>query len=170
MAEPLRIALAGLGTVGIGVIELLETNRSTIERRAGRELQIVAVNARDRSRDRGVDLSRYVWVDDMQAMAERGDVDVVLELVGGSDGPALTLARAALDAGKGFVTANKAMIAHHGLALAEQAALRGVPLKFQPCVAFHGAPSTRRPLSYSSVSAGGKTQKTPALNGEVRSE
>ena len=135
MAEPLRIALAGLGTVGIGVIELLETNRSTIERRAGRELQIVAVNARDRSRDRGVDLSRYVWVDDMQAMAERGDVDVVLELVGGSDGPALTLARAALDAGKGFVTANKAMIAHHGLALAEQAALRGVPLKFEAAVA-----------------------------------
>ncbi|MBL43226.1 MAG: homoserine dehydrogenase, partial [Sphingomonadaceae bacterium] len=135
MAEPLRIALAGLGTVGIGVIELLETNRSTIERRAGRELQIVAINARDRSRDRGIDLSPYIWVDDMQAMAERGDVDVVLELVGGSDGPALTLARAALDAGKGFVTANKAMIAHHGLALAEQAALRGVPLKFEAAVA-----------------------------------
>lgn len=135
MAEPLRIALAGLGTVGIGVIELLETNRSTIERRAGRELQIVAINARDRSCDRGIDLSPYIWVDDMQAMAERGDVDVVLELVGGSDGPALTLARAALDAGKGFVTANKAMIAHHGLALAEQAALRGVPLKFEAAVA-----------------------------------
>jgi homoserine dehydrogenase len=135
MAEPLRIALAGLGTVGTGVIELLETNRSTIERRAGRPLEIVAVNARDRSRDRGVDLSPYAWVDDMQAMAERADVDVVLELVGGSDGPALTLARAALDAGKGFVTANKAMIAHHGLALAEQAALRGVPLKFEAAVA-----------------------------------
>ncbi|MEX0342156.1 MAG: homoserine dehydrogenase [Erythrobacter sp.] len=135
MAEPLRIALAGLGTVGTGVIELLETNRATIERRAGRGLEIVAVNARDRTRDRGVDLSRYAWVDDMQAMAERADVDVVLELVGGSDGPALTLARAALDAGKGFVTANKAMIAHHGLALAEQAALHGVPLKFEAAVA-----------------------------------
>ncbi|WP_421993342.1 homoserine dehydrogenase [Qipengyuania sp.] len=135
MAEPLRIALAGLGTVGTGVIELLETNRATIERRAGRALEIVAVNARDRTRDRGVDLSPYAWVDDMQAMAERSDVDVVLELVGGSDGPALTLARAALDAGKGFVTANKAMIAHHGLALAEQAALRGVPLKFEAAVA-----------------------------------
>ena len=135
MAEPLRIALAGLGTVGTGVIELLAANRSTIERRAGRPLEIVAVNARDRARDRGVDLSPYAWVDDMQAMAERGDVDVVLELVGGSDGPALTLARAALDAGKAFVTANKAMIAHHGLALAEQAALRGVPLKFEAAVA-----------------------------------
>lgn len=135
MAEPLRIALAGLGTVGTGVIALLETNRSMIERRAGRAIKIVAVNARDRSRDRGVDLSPYAWVDDMQAMAERSDVDVVLELVGGSDGPALTLARAALDAGKGFVTANKAMIAHHGLALAEQAALRNAPLKFEAAVA-----------------------------------
>ena len=135
MAEPLRIALAGLGTVGTGVIALLETNRSMIERRAGRAIEIVAVNARDRSRDRGVDLSPYAWVDDMQAMAERSDVDVVLELVGGSDGPALTLARAALDAGKGFVTANKAMIAHHGLALAEQAALRNAPLKFEAAVA-----------------------------------
>ncbi|WP_341858803.1 homoserine dehydrogenase [Qipengyuania sp. GPGPB31] len=135
MAESLRIALAGLGTVGTGVIELLAANRSTIERRAGRPLEIVAVNARDRARDRGVDLSPYAWVDDMQAMAQRGDVDVVLELVGGSDGPALTLARAALDAGKAFVTANKAMIAHHGLALAEQAALRGVPLKFEAAVA-----------------------------------
>ena len=135
MSDPLRIALAGLGTVGTGVIELLETNRSTIERRAGRALQIVAVNARDRARDRGVDLSPFAWVDDMQAMAARADVDVVLELVGGSDGPALTLARAALDEGKAFVTANKAMIAHHGLSLAEQAALRGVPLKFEAAVA-----------------------------------
>ena len=135
MSDPLRIALAGLGTVGTGVIELLETNRSTIERRAGRALQIVAVNARDRTRDRGVDLSPFAWVDDMQAMAARADVDVVLELVGGSDGPALTLARAALDEGKAFVTANKAMIAHHGLSLAEQAALRGVPLKFEAAVA-----------------------------------
>ena len=76
MAEPLRIALAGLGTVGTGVIELLAANRSTIERRAGRPLEIVAVNARDRARDRGVDLSPYAWVDDMQAMAQRGDVGI----------------------------------------------------------------------------------------------
>ncbi len=135
MADPLKIALAGLGTVGIGVIDLLEANRETIERRAGRPIEIVAVNARDRARDRGVDLARYAWVDDMQAMAQRSDVDVVVELVGGSDGPALTLARAALDARKGLVTANKAMIAHHGLALAELAALRQAPLKFEAAVA-----------------------------------
>ena len=71
MAEPLRIALAGLGTVGTGVIELLETNRSLIEGRAGRAIEIVAVNARDRARDRGVDLTPYAWVYDMQAIAQR---------------------------------------------------------------------------------------------------
>ncbi len=135
MAEPLRIALAGLGTVGTGVIRLLETNRDMVERRAGRAIEIVAVNARDRAKDRGVDLSPYFWVDDMQAMATRADVDVVVELVGGSDGPALTLARTALDAGKGFVTANKAMVAHHGMELAELAAIRNAPFAFEAAVA-----------------------------------
>ena len=135
MAEPLRIALAGLGTVGTGVIRLIETNSEMIAARSGRPIEIVAVSARERGRDRGVDLSPYAWVDDMQAMAARADVDVVLELVGGADGPALTLARAALDAGKGLVTANKAMIAHHGLELAELAALRNAPLAFEAAVA-----------------------------------
>ena len=135
MAEPLRIALAGLGTVGVGVIRLVETNRDMIAARAGRPIEIVAVTARERGRDRGVDLSSYAWVDDMQAMAGRADVDVVVELVGGSDGPALTLARSALDAGKGLVTANKAMVAHHGLELAEIAAMRNAPFAFEAAVA-----------------------------------
>ncbi|TMM48100.1 homoserine dehydrogenase [Qipengyuania marisflavi] len=135
MAEPLRIALAGLGTVGAGVVRLLEANSALVARRAGRPIEITAVSARERGKDRGVDLTPYAWVDDMQAMAGRTDVDVVVELVGGSDGPALTLARAALDAGKGLVTANKAMIAHHGLALAELAALHGAPLRFEAAVA-----------------------------------
>lgn len=135
MAEPLRIALAGLGTVGTGVIRLLETNRDMVERRAGRAIEVVAVHARDRSKDRGVDLTPYAWVDDMHAMAERADVDVVVELVGGSDGPALALARAALDSGKGFVTANKAMVAHHGMELAELAAIKSAPFAFEAAVA-----------------------------------
>ena len=100
MAEPLRIALAGLGTVGAGVIRLLDANRDLITRRAGREIAIVAVSARDRTKDRGVDLARFAWEDDMTAMAARGDVDVVVELVGGADGPALTLARNAIRDGK----------------------------------------------------------------------
>jgi len=135
MAEPLRIALAGLGTVGAGVIRLLEVNRELITRRAGRDIRIVAVSARDRTKDRGVDLSGFAWEDDMTGMAARPDVDVVVELVGGSDGPALTLARNAIREGKALVTANKAMIAHHGLALAQAAEEARVPLKFEAAVA-----------------------------------
>ena len=134
MTQPLRIALAGLGTVGGGVIRLLDENGALIARRAGRPIEIVAVSARDRSKDRGVDIGRFEWVDDTTALASR-DVDVVVELVGGSDGPALTLARSALGAGKGFVTANKAMIAHHGLELAEAAEKAGAALKFEAAVA-----------------------------------
>jgi homoserine dehydrogenase len=135
MAEPLRIALAGLGTVGTGVIRLIETNAALIARRAGRQVRIVAVSARERSKDRGVDMSSYVWEDDMTAMAAREDVDVVVELVGGSDGPALTLARNALRHGKGLVTANKAMIAHHGMELAALAEEHGAPMRFEAAVA-----------------------------------
>ncbi|MXO91264.1 homoserine dehydrogenase [Pontixanthobacter aquaemixtae] len=135
MAQPLRIALAGLGTVGAGVIRLLESNRDLVSARSGRELEIVSVSARDRSRDRGIDLSPYAWEDDMTAMAARDDVDVVVELVGGSDGPALALARNAIDAGKNLVTANKAMIAHHGMELASAAESAGVSLKFEAAVA-----------------------------------
>ena len=135
MTQPLRIALAGLGTVGGGVIRLIEANGALIERRAGRPLEIVAVCARDRSKQRGVDLARYQWEDDMTLLAERDDVDVVVELVGGADGPALALARRTLGAGKGLVTANKAMIAHHGMELAEAAEAAGAPLKFEAAVA-----------------------------------
>ena len=135
MAEPLRIALAGLGTVGGGVIRLLETNGALIARRAGRPLEIAAVCARDRAKDRGVDLSRYAWEDDMTLLAERPDIDVVVELVGGADGPALALARRTLVGGKGLVTANKAMIAHHGMELAETAEASRAPLKFEAAVA-----------------------------------
>ncbi len=133
--EPLRLALAGLGTVGAGVIRLIETNADLIERRCGRPLRIVAVSARDRGKDRGVDLSGYAWEDDMTALPERDDVDVIVELVGGSDGPALTLARKAVANGKAFVTANKAMIAHHGLGLARDAESAGVPVRFEAAVA-----------------------------------
>lgn len=133
--QPLRIAIAGLGTVGAGVVRLLETNRDILTARAGRPIEVVAVSARDRSKDRGVDLSGVDWADDMIDLARRDDVDVILELVGGSDGPALALSRAALGSGKGLVTANKAMIAHHGLALAEQAESAGAALKFEAAVA-----------------------------------
>lgn len=132
---PLRIALAGLGTVGTGVVQIVEENRDLIARRAGRPIEIVAVSARDAGRDRGVDLSRYAFTTDPQALAQRDEVDVVVEMIGGADGPALALARSAMASGKAFVTANKAMIAQHGLALAEAAEAHSIPLKFEAAVA-----------------------------------
>jgi len=135
MNEPLRVALAGLGTVGGGVIKLLEANRDLITRRASRPIEIVAVSARDRHRDRGVDISSLAWSDDPVALASRDDVDVVVELIGGSDGPALALSRASIAAGKAFVTANKAMIAHHGVELAQAAEAANVALKYEAAVA-----------------------------------
>jgi homoserine dehydrogenase len=132
---PLRIGLAGLGTVGGGVVKILDTNAELIERRAGRAITVTAVSARDRHRERGIDLGRFAWVDDAGALAARDDVDVVVELIGGADGPALTLARSTLDRGKAFVTANKAMLAHHGLELAELAEQRGAALKYEAAVA-----------------------------------
>ena len=135
MTAPLRIALAGLGTVGAGVIRLLDANGALIAARAGRPIEVVAVCARDRGKDRGIDLSPYAWEDDMTALAARDDVDAVVELVGGSDGPALALARNALNGGKQFVTANKAMIAHHGMELATLAEEKGVALKYEAAVA-----------------------------------
>ena len=139
MAAPLRIALAGLGTVGGGVIRLLTTNGPLIARRAGRPIEIAAVCARDRSKDRGFDLSPYAWEDDPTMLAARDDVDVVVELVGGADGSALALARRTLASGKGLVTANKAMVAHHGMELAALAEAandgRGAPFRFEAAVA-----------------------------------
>ncbi|MEY4239074.1 MAG: hypothetical protein RL339_1675 [Pseudomonadota bacterium] len=135
MAEPLKVALAGLGTVGAGVIRLVEANAALIARRAGRPIAITVISARDRSKKRPVDLTPYTWEDDMVILGERADVDVVVELVGGADGPALSCARATIEAGKALVTANKAMIAHHGLELAAKAEVAKVALKFEAAVA-----------------------------------
>lgn len=132
---PLRVALAGIGVVGGGVVRLLEANRDLIARRAGRAIEIVALSARDRHKDRGVDLTPYRWEDDMDALVAAEDVDVIVEMIGGADGPALTLARHALGAGKALVTANKAMIAHHGLDLARLAEEKDTPLKYEAAVA-----------------------------------
>jgi len=135
MNNPLRIALAGLGTVGTGVIRLIAQNETIITQRAGRPIEIVAVSARDRSRDRGVDLSGYEWVDHSVDLASLDNVDCVVEMIGGSDGPALELANKSLANGMSFVTANKAMIAHHGMALANIAEDKEISLKYEAAVA-----------------------------------
>ncbi|HZV17398.1 MAG TPA: homoserine dehydrogenase [Sphingobium sp.] len=134
-SAPLRLAIAGLGTVGAGVIKLLEVNRELVARRAGRPIEVVAISARDRTKDRGVDLAPYEWVDDMASLAARDDIDAIVELIGGSDGPALTLARQCLARGKTLVTANKAMLAHHGLELAREGERTGGALKYEAAVA-----------------------------------
>lgn len=135
MTAPLRIALAGLGTVGTGVIRLIEENGAMIAQRAGRPIVVTAISARDRNRDRGIDLASYNWFDQAEDLAADDDVDCVVELIGGSDGTALNLARKSLASGKSFVTANKAMIAHHGMELAKAAETANLSLRYEAAVA-----------------------------------
>lgn len=135
MTQALRIAVAGLGTVGCGVLKIIQQQGDLLSARGGRPLEVMAVSARDRARSRNVDVSRYDWVDDPVALAARQDVDVIVELMGGTEGPARDLCTAALAAGKHVVTANKALIAVHGLALAEHAEAANVNLGFEAAVA-----------------------------------
>ena len=135
MTKPLRLGIAGLGTVGAGVVKIVQTHADLLTARTGRMVTISAVSARSRGRDRGVDLSAYAWEDDPVALARRDDVDVFVELMGGEDGPAKAATEAAIAAGKDVVTANKAMLAIHGQALAEAAEAAGACLRFEAAVA-----------------------------------
>ncbi len=132
---PLRLGIAGLGTVGVGVIRIIRKHAGLLQARTGRPVVIAAVSARSRGKDRGVSLERYGWEDDPVALARRDDVDVFVELMGGSDGPAKASVEAAIAAGKHVVTANKALLAHHGQALAQAAETAGVALRFEAAVA-----------------------------------
>ncbi|MEJ2015948.1 MAG: homoserine dehydrogenase [Limibacillus sp.] len=131
----LRLGIAGLGTVGTGLIELIEAQGDLIEQRSGRRLKVVAVSARDRSKDRGVSLEGMTWHDDPLDLVDDDAVDLVVELIGGSEGVAKTLVEKALSAGKPVVTANKALVAHHGTALARLAEANGASLHFEAAVA-----------------------------------
>ncbi len=135
MTTPLRLGIAGLGTVGIGVVKIVRRNAALLALRAGRTIEIVAVCARDKGKERGVSLASCAWEDDPVALARRSDIDVFVELMGGSDGPAKAATEAAIEAGKDVVTANKAMLAHHGQALAEAAEARGHVIRFEAAVA-----------------------------------
>ncbi|MAY87557.1 MAG: homoserine dehydrogenase [Pseudooceanicola sp.] len=135
MAAPLRLGIAGLGTVGAGVVRIVRTHAAMLSARTGREITITAVSARNRDKNRGVSLTGYDWEDDPVALARRDDIDVFVELMGGSDGPALAATRAALDTGKDVVTANKAMLAIHGQTLAEEAEAKGRAIRFEAAVA-----------------------------------
>jgi len=135
MTRPLSVAVAGLGTVGGGVLKMLRDNADIVTARAGRPIAVTAVSARDRSKDRDVPVTGLRWYDDPVSLASDPAVDVVVELIGGSDGPARSLVEAALAAGKPVVTANKAMLALHGASLAALAEERNVPLAFEAAVA-----------------------------------
>ncbi len=131
----LRIGIAGLGTVGAGVVRLLAENAELIATRAGVPITVTAVSARQRARDRGVDLAGPHWHEDALALAADPDVDVVVELIGGSEGIARQLIERSIAAGKHVVTANKALLAVHGSALADAAEYAGVTLAFEGAVA-----------------------------------
>ena len=135
---PLRLGLAGLGTVGIGVVKIVQEHAALIEARTGRPVVITAVSARDRSKNRDADLSGYAWETDPVALARRDDIDVFIEVMGGHEGPARDATEAALATGKDVVTANKALLAHHGQALALAAEATGRVIRFEAAVAGGG--------------------------------
>ena len=135
MSQPLRLGIAGLGTVGMGVVKIVRQQAALLSARTGRDITISAVSARSKDKDRGLRLSDYAWETDPVALAKRDDVDVFVELMGGEDGPAKDATEAALAAGKHVVTANKAMLAMHGQALAEQAEAAQRSLRFEAAVA-----------------------------------
>ncbi len=135
MTQPLRLAIAGLGTVGIGVVKLIRRHGDLLRARTGRDIVVSAICARDVGKDRGISLSGYAWEADPVALALRDDVDVFVELMGGADGPAKAATEAALSAGKDVVTANKAMLAIHGQELAERAEAMGRAIRYEAAVA-----------------------------------
>ena len=135
MAEALRVGIAGLGTVGASVVRVLAHKADELTRQCGREVAVTAVAARDRNKDRGIDLGNTQWFDDPAELARSADIDVFIELIGGEEGAARASVKAALEAGRHVVTANKALLARHGVALAELAEKRGVLLNYEAAVA-----------------------------------
>jgi homoserine dehydrogenase len=134
MVAPLKVGLAGLGTVGAAVVRLIEQQRESLIARCGRPVEIVAVTARAKGKDRGIDLTKFRWAEHPLALANDPEIDVFVELIGGDGDPARAAVEAALAAGKSVVTANKALLAHRGAALAALAEKHHVALNFEAAV------------------------------------
>lgn len=135
MSDALKIGIAGLGTVGASLVRILQERHEQLATTCGRAIEITAVTARDRSRDRGVDLSAMRWYDDALSLAETADIDVFIELMGGAGEPAYSAVKAALSRGLHVVTANKALLAAHGIELAGLAEEHGALLNYEAAVA-----------------------------------
>jgi len=135
MAEVLRVGIAGLGTVGASVVRVLDQKAAELTRQCGRQIAVTAVSARSKRKNRGVDLAGAKWFDDPVELAAGADIDVFVELIGGNEGPARAAVKAALEAGRHVVTANKALLSKHGVALAEIAEKKGVLLNYEAAVA-----------------------------------
>lgn len=135
MAEALRVGIAGLGTVGASVVRVLAHKSDQLTRQCGREIAVTAVAARDRNKERGIDLGNTQWFDDPVELARSADIDVFVELIGGEEGAASASVKAALEAGRHVVTANKALLSRYGVALAELAEKHGVLLNYEAAVA-----------------------------------
>ena len=135
MAEILRIGIAGVGTVGASVVRLLAQQDEALRARTGRKVVVSAISARDKAKDRGFDTSAIKFFDDPVALAASEDIDLFVELIGGDEGPARLAVETALKHGKSVVTANKALLAKHGLALAALAEEKRVALAYEASVA-----------------------------------
>ncbi|QQM29118.1 homoserine dehydrogenase [Martelella lutilitoris] len=135
MADALKIGVAGLGTVGASLVRIIHDRQESLAVSCGRAIEITAVSARNRDKDRGIDLSGTTWFDDPVEMAKSGDIEVLVELIGGADGAAREAVEAALARGVHVVTANKALLAESGVALAAAAEEKGLLLNFEAAVA-----------------------------------
>ncbi|EFO29709.1 homoserine dehydrogenase [Roseibium sp. TrichSKD4] len=135
MADALKIGVAGLGNVGASLGHLLAEHGAQLAKKTGRTPTVTAVSARDKTRDRGFDVSAMTWYTDAVDMAANADIDVFVELIGGDCGPAEDSVRAALGRGVPVVSANKALLAKHGVELADLAEKNGVALNYEAAVA-----------------------------------
>jgi homoserine dehydrogenase len=135
MSSSLKIGIAGLGTVGSGLVSLIMERKKNLEIRAGRAIEIVAISARNKKADRGFEISSFNWHDNPLELANDQNIDVVVELIGGSEGIAKDLVLTAIENGKHVITANKALVAHYGTLIANAAEISGVSFSYEAAVA-----------------------------------
>jgi homoserine dehydrogenase len=134
MVAPLKVGLAGLGTVGASVVRLIAAQHAELAAKCGRPVEVVAVSARSRGKDRGIDVKKLRWVADPVELAADPGIDAFVELIGGDGNPARAAVSSALEAGKAVITANKALLAKHGGEFAALAEKHQVALNFEAAV------------------------------------